>query len=108
MRQSTLLIRGRAGMPRFRIMLYGHPDITNKVEKDLKKQKQNKLFFFVFVSVLFRQGPQHRIRDIPSFKVTRTTLLSTDRWQIAPLYLTGIYLQNNIRAKQYFEAYMYV
>ena len=49
-RNSTLIIRGRSGMPRIRIMWQGHPDITNKVEKDVKSNQTN---FYWLIGLLF-------------------------------------------------------
>ena len=42
MRQSTLIIRGWTGKPRFQDNVAGHPDITDKVERDVKSDQTNK------------------------------------------------------------------
>ena len=42
-----IVVRGRSGTLRFRIKWQGHPDITNKVEKDVKlKQTTNKKYIY--------------------------------------------------------------
>ena len=51
----TLKVRNRSGTPRFRIKGQGHPDITNKVEKDVKL-KQTKAKQYV------KYNPQRCVR----------------------------------------------